>query len=286
MDPRTRLPMSVAASFDNFFLEGARRISAAPSQSLRDLLLPLLQMASESDVLRGDSLGHWRSGDDLFFLPRFVFQRTQKAKPRIKVGIFAGFHGDEAGGIFGLIELIRALEANPPIGREYQLWLYPVCNPSGYADGTRESRAGRDLNREFWKNSTEPEVHLLEMELRVHRFNGIISLHCDDASDGVHGFVGGVSMSQYLLKPALAAAERALPLNSASQINGFHVINGIIASREDGAFRAPPEQRAAPFEIALEVPQRAPLPLQAHAFLFALHEILATYRRISFAEEA
>ena len=68
-------------------------------------------------------------------------------------------------GILGLIQLIRALDAHPPVGREYQLWLYPVCNPSGYADGTRQSRSGRDLNCEFWKNSAEPEVQLLEKKL-------------------------------------------------------------------------------------------------------------------------
>ena len=267
--------------FDKFFLERAHAVPESPLQSLRDLLLPLLQLVSESDVLRADSLGYLRSGGDLFFLPRFVFQRTHRVKPRIKVGIFAGLHGDEPGSIFGLIELIRALDAHPPVGREYQLWLYPVCNPSGYADGTRESRGGRDLNREFWKNSAEPEVQLLERELREHRFNGIISLHCDDHSDGLRGSVEGTSMSQYLLKPALAAAERALASIAAPRINGFHALNGTIASREDGAFQAPPEQKTAPFEIVLEVPRRAPLQLQAHAFLFALHEILATYRRIS-----
>ena len=272
--------------FDRFVLDQAPATPGPLSQSLRDLLLPLLQLVSESDVLRADSLGYWRSGGDPFFLPRFVFQRTQNAKPRINVGIFAGIHGDEPGGILGLIQLIRALDAHPPIGREYQLWLYPVCNPSGYADGTRRSRGGRDLNREFWKNSAEPEVQLLERELRLHRFNGIISLHCDDVSDCMRGFVNGASMSQYLLKPALAAAERALSSNAASRIDGFHAFNGIIAAREDGALQAPPEQKAAPFEIVLQAPQRAPLQLQAHAFLFALHEILASYRRISFAAEA
>jgi hypothetical protein len=102
------------------------------------------------------------------------------------------------------------------------------------------------LNREFWKNSAEPEVQLLERELRLHRFNGIISLHCDDVSDGMRGFVNGASMSQYLLKPALAAAERALPSNAASRINGFHAFNGIIASREDGAFRPHPSKERHP----------------------------------------
>jgi len=237
---------SLTPIFDKFFLSGAHAVFEPRSPSLRDLLLPLLQLVSESDSLRADSLGYWRSGGDLFFLPRFVFQRTEWAKPRIKVGIFAGLHGDEPGGILGLIELIRALDAHPSVGREYQLWLYPVCNPSGYADGTRQSRGGRDLNREFWKDSAEPEVQLWERELQGHRFNGIISLHCDDVTDGVRGFVNGTSTSQYLLKPALAAAERALPSNAASRINGFHALNGSIASREDGAFQAPPEQKRRP----------------------------------------
>ena len=77
------------------------------------------------------------------------------------------------------------------MGRNYQLWLYPLCNPGGYMDGTRESRSGKDLNRKFWKNSSELEVQLLEKEISKQRFNGIISLHCDDTSYGVYGFGGG-----------------------------------------------------------------------------------------------
>jgi murein peptide amidase A len=89
---------SLTPIFDKFFLSGAHAVFEPRSPSLRDLLLPLLQLVSESDSLRADSLGYWRSGGDPFFLPRFVFQRKQNAKPRIKVGIFAGLHGDEPGG--------------------------------------------------------------------------------------------------------------------------------------------------------------------------------------------
>ena len=89
------------------------------------------------------------------------------------------------------MQLARALECYPEMGRNYQLWLYPLCNPGGYMDGTRESRSGKDLNRQFWKNSSELEVQLLEKEISKQRFNGIISLHCDDTSYGVYGFGGG-----------------------------------------------------------------------------------------------
>ena len=175
--------------------------------SVHDLLAPLGKLVVQSEVLRADSLGFWRSGEDCCSYPVFFFQRRKVHKPRIKVGIFAGIHGDEPGSVLGLMQLARALECYPEMGRNYQLWLYPLCNPGGHMDGTRESRSGKDLNRQFWKNSSELEVQLLEKEISKQRFNGIISLHCDDTSYGVYGFGGG-ALNERLLKQGLAAAER------------------------------------------------------------------------------
>jgi protein MpaA len=257
-----------------------------PQAKLRELLAPLFDLISESECLRAVSLGPWRLGDDLYVLPRFVFQRTPSVRTRIKLGIFAGIHGDEPASVLGLIDLVQALHAEPPVGRGYQLWLYPLCNPSGFVDGTRHSRSGKDLNREFWRDSPEPEVRLLEAELRREKFDGLISLHTDDTTDGVYGFVGGATLTEHLLKPALAAAERALPINAASEIDGFHAVNGIIHSRYDGILCAPAEQRPPPFEIILETPQHAHTSAQRGAFVLALRAILTEYRSvISFASD-
>jgi protein MpaA len=268
------------------FMPSSRARRLEPHVKIRELLLPLFNMVSESVCLRADSLGPWRSEGELFVLPRFVFQRTATKKSRIKLGIFAGIHGDEPAGVQGLIEFVRALHAEPPAGRDYQLWLYPLCNPTGYVDGTRHSRSGKDLNREFWQGSPEPEVRYLEEEMRRENFDGLISLHTDDTTDGVYGFVGGATLTEHLLKPALAAAERALPTNAASEIDGFHAVNGIIHSRYDGILCAPAGQRPAPFEIILETPQHARTSAQKSAFLLALRAILTEYRRvISFASD-
>jgi protein MpaA len=255
------------------------RQASRAGRSVHDLLAPLVKLVAQSQVLRADSLGCWRSGEDLLFLPRFFFQRRKVHKPRIKVGIFAGIHGDEAGSVLGLMQLARALECYPEMGRNYQLWLYPLCNPGGYIDGTRESRSGKDLNRQFWRNSSELEVQLLEKEISKQRFNGIISLHCDDTSYGVYGFGGG-ALNERLLKQGLAAAERALPRNTAAQIDGFRASHGMIESRYDGILSARADQRPAPFEIILETPHHAPMRQQGHAFLFGLHAILAEYRQL------
>ncbi|MEA3188746.1 MAG: hypothetical protein QOD99_2576 [Chthoniobacter sp.] len=251
-----------------------------PRPTIKELLLPLFIQVGTSTTLRADSLGFWRAGEDRFWLPRFAFQRTQIVKPRITLGLFAGIHGDETAGILGLIDLVRELESEPNFAREFQLWIYPMCNPSGYVDGTRHGRCGLDLNRQFWKNSPEPEVNLLEEEIRRRRFDGIISLHSDDTSEGVYGFVRGATLTRHLLAPALAAAEAALPRNNNDHIDGFHAVEGIIHSGYGGILSAPPDAHPAPFEIVLETPHHAAVDLQRKAFVLALRAILSEYRRL------
>ena len=250
------------------------------SSIIKETLLPLFLLAGESDTLRADSLGFWRVGDERFWLPRFTFRRTQIKKHRIKIGVFATIHGDEPAGLFGLIDFLRQLSDDPMLGRDYDLRIYPLCNPTGFVDGTRHSRSGVDLNREFWKNSSEPEVNLLEKELFSQRFDGLIALHSDDTSEGVYGFIKGATLAEHLLKPSLAAAAHLLPTNSASQIDGFHAMEGIIRSGYPGILAAPPDTHPTPFEIILETPALAPMKLQREAFVLALTAILAEYRRM------
>jgi hypothetical protein len=253
---------------------------------IKKLLLPLFVQVAISDTLRADSLGFWRVEEERFWLPRFVFQRTPQIKKRIKIAIFAGIHGDETAGIQGLMDFVRELDEDPELGRDYQLFLYPICNPTGYLQGTRHSRSGRDLNREFWRGSDEPEVKLLEEEIQRQQFDGIIALHSDDTSDGVYGFVSGSVLAEHLLKPALAAAEAALPRNQRAKIDGFHAIEGIIYSGYGGILSAPPGVTPAPFEIVLETPHLASPKLQRETFVLALKAILLKYRQlISYAAD-
>jgi hypothetical protein len=257
-------------------------------RSIKKLLLPLfLQVGTTAESLRADSAGFWHVGEERYWLPRLVFRGGKETGDEtIRLAIFAGLHGDEPAGVHALVDLLRALEADPWMGRAYRIHLYPLCNPTGYEDGTRHSRSGADLNREFWRGSLEPEIAILERELLLHKFHGIISLHSDDTSDGVYGFVRGATLTQHLLKPALAAAEAALPVNQAAIIDGFHAIDGIIHTAYHGILTAPPGSSPAPFEIILESPHHAPMELQRRAFVLALTEILRHYRRlISYAAD-
>ena len=202
----------------------------------------------------------------------------------MRIGIFAMIHGDEPESGLGLVRFLQGLVRRPEMAEGFIIEAYPLCNPTGYADGTRHVRGGKDLNREFWRDSAEPEVRLLEGELLRHRFHGIISLHCDDTSAGLYGFLSGRNSSEVLsgnlLEPALRAAEEFLPRNVAAEIDGFHACGGVLKTCYDGVLRAPDHGGLPPFEITFETPQRAPADRQVEAFNSALITILAEYRQL------
>ncbi len=247
-------------------------------RALDRLLSQLDQLAENSDYLIRKPFGRFESAGRSYTMPRYVFLGPTGGGDTIRIGIFATIHGDEPEGALALTRLVAALEKNPELAKGYCLLLYPVCNPTGFEDNTRHSRNGRDLNREFWKESTEPEVRLLETEIWLHAFDGIITLHADNTSDGLYGYVAGAVLAENLLEPALREAERFLPRNQQRQIDGFAARNGVISQSYPGVLRAPVNMSRPPFEITLETPQKAPLHRQVEAFSVALQTILVELR--------
>ena len=218
------------------------------------------------------------------FVPKLVCKPT-RGQDTLKIGIFAGLHGDEAAGTLTSYELMRWAWNDPIELQDYELHIYPICNPTGRSKGTRHSQSGVDLNREFWTGSQEPEVRYLESELLREEYDGIISLHSDDQSDGLYGFVSGIILSEHVLQPALAAASSVLPLNENHHIDGFNARQGIIKEGYKGVLSAPPELPFRPLEIVFETPALAPMRKQVKANVIAVKTILAEYRRlVSYAE--
>ena len=254
-------------------------------RSLADLLAPLDQLAANSPNLVVNHEARFESGGESYVLPRYLFVGPKGGDTPIRLGIFAGVHGDEPEGSHALVQFIKLLEARPELAAGYYLSLYPVCNPTGFEDNTRHSRTGKDLNREFWRNSAEPEVKLLESELTSRSFQGIISLHTDDTSDGFYGIVRGATLTKHLIEPALQAAEKFLPRDRRAVIDGFNARNGVIRDCYDGILSAPPRSRPRPFEIILETPQPPPEYLKVCALTLALQTILAEYSKfIAYAQ--
>src|SRR5882724_7978532 len=141
------------------------------------LLAPLDALAENSPHFISKSLGQFESGGQSYRLPRYVYLGPRGGGETIRIGIFATIHGDEPEGALALSRFVTLLESNREIAKGYALFLYPVCNPTGFEDNTRHSRHGKDLNREFWNESAEPEIRWLESEIWTHAFDGIVTLH-------------------------------------------------------------------------------------------------------------
>jgi protein MpaA len=251
---------------------------ATEKRSVARLLEPLDRIAESSRHLLSKSLGQFESHGVNYSLPRYLYVGPRGGGDIIRIGIFATIHGDEPEGALALGRLLAALDQKPELAQGYALFIYPVCNPTGFEDNTRHARSGKDLNREFWQQSSQPEVRFLESEIWMQAFHGIVTLHSDDTSDGLYGFVKGAILSQHLLEPALLEAGRILPRNYREVIDGFNARSGIIHDGYQGMLQSIPGLPQPPFEITLETPQKAPLHRQVDALVVALQTILVEYR--------
>jgi murein peptide amidase A len=260
------------ASAHYFVVENGRR-------SIRTFLEPL----QHAHDIQFDQLGAYEIGAENYSLPRFTLRGPNSGDP-IRIGIFAAIHGDEPAGALAASKFLLDLANAAEIAENFLLQVYPICNPTGFEDNTRCSRRGRDLNREFWRASVEPEIVILEHELRTSHFSGIIQLHADDTSEGLYGFVRGHTLTENLLRPALTEAGKILPRNINAIIDGFAARDGIIYDHYEGVLAAPTRMDPVPFEIILETPHHAAMDSQIEALVAAMRTILSEYRRlISFA---
>lgn len=229
-------------------------------------------------LLRRESAGEFVVDGRRHEIPRMVFSGPLQGQSAIRLGLFAGLHGDEPAGVEALVLFLDELIRDPSRARGYELHIYPVTNPTGYEKNTRHNAAGKDLNREFWRGSSQPEVHILEAELRARQFYGIISLHADDTCTGLYGYAHDRLLNEALLRPALIASEQILPRDLRPMIDGFSAKEGVIHQCFTGVLAAPPEQRPQPFDVIFETPALEPVDVQARAAAVALQAILDEYR--------
>lgn len=222
---------------------------------------------------------HVKEAPDGRLLPRYRWVDPH-GTPAYRIGIFAGIHGDEQSGVVAAVQLLHQLAADPRHGRFHELFVYPVCNSWGFDANRREGESGKDLNRCFWGETEEPEVRLLEQELRAKRFDGIIALHADDTSEGIYGYVNGSTLTRHLLEPSLRAAASILPRDDRPEIDTHPAESSIITGGYAGILSAPPDQHPKPFEIVFETPHHAPFGMQVEAHLAALKEILRLFPQI------
>ena len=244
------------------------------------LLTPMALLEERSPHLWARKLPPIEDRGESPALQRYLFVAPfPETQPKVaRLGIFGAIHGDEIEGPLALGQFLSGLATSPQAASGFFLHLYPVCNPSGLETCNRLSSRGKDLDREFWRGSAEPEVQALEAELTRRAFDGIISLRSEASATKFAGLVNHEPLSDLLLGAALDAAETFLPV--------LRRVNGERRYLRPGMLQSPPHATRRPFEIALASPRTAPLHLQTEAFSAALLAILSEYNRIQSTVEA
>ncbi|MEI7732845.1 MAG: hypothetical protein WCO56_24955 [Verrucomicrobiota bacterium] len=252
-------------------------VPTRPLRSLADALVPLEQLAKTSESLLAQPLGGFTVDGQTYTVPRYVFIGPKGGGDPIRLGLFGGIHGDVAAGVHALSGLLAWLHINPELATDYYLFVYPLCNPTGYEDRSQHSRSGKDLDRESWSESKEPELQLLQAELSRQPFHGLVELHAQKNSPEFLGYTSSSTLAQHVLEPAISAAGHVLGQQSHRPANS-KLSAGKIVNRTKPYWRLARTKSPAPFEIRLEVPYLVEPQLQQEAFTVGLLTFLAEYK--------
>ncbi|MCD6052531.1 MAG: peptidase [Verrucomicrobia bacterium] len=100
----------------------AKSLMSCPpaSRSLAKLMAPLDELTKNSSSLL-DLNDPQLTGQPAIssVLPRYLHLGPQGGDAPIRIGIFAGIHGDEPAGSYAVVKLLQLLEQNPQLAQGY-----------------------------------------------------------------------------------------------------------------------------------------------------------------------
>jgi len=254
-------------------------LSDQPNVTQR-FLKPLLDAVENSEYLLGGSVGQFTVEHNLFQIPRFIFMGPTGGGDTIRLGIFAGLHGDDPAGAEAIVEFLRELELAPQAARGCHIYAYPICNPIGFAARSRSQTTGEDLAGHFWSGSSQPVVYYLERELGVHRFHGVISLRTANHAGGFSVDTKSDVLNRALAQPALQASRELSPGRQSGDEPNAGLLQASPGPSMPNFHTATDKLSPAPFELHIGIPGDFPPPAQIQGTVGALKSILDSYRSL------
>jgi hypothetical protein len=151
------------------------------------MLVARLRAVAVEKSLKISTLGILDDGSQIHLLES---QPKRGDVPRILVA--AGFHGEECGGVWGVLHFLEQTPAKKL--ERLHLSFIPVANPTGFSNRLRHNIWGESPNCGFCHRKIgEPEpsrdgrILIQNLNLLVHRAgNGFLSLHEDDEQTGFY----------------------------------------------------------------------------------------------------
>ncbi|MDR1191420.1 MAG: hypothetical protein LBK60_07135 [Verrucomicrobiales bacterium] len=204
-------------------------------------------------------------------IERYVFIGPESTHHPFRLAFFGGLRGDDRFSARAFAEFARDLIDAPELATGFHLYFYPVTAPSQYGDGP-VAVGGGNLFADLWRDSPLPEPYLVERELAVVQFHGVIALlgldHLGGLAVQLHG--SWSSLQEALVQPVLA---------DAAQCHALAPVGDWVATRRQ-SLTSGGVLRPKPFELSVKIPLTTPAREQARTLRVTLHSILRHYRAV------
>lgn len=199
-------------------------------------------------------------------IPRYVFVGDQPGESEIRLGIFAGLRGDDNAGPNAIRDFIDDLVAFPGLGSAFRIYAYPIVNPVGIETETPLKQADRNSTNKTGRKLKSPLAYLIERELFVVQFQGLIVIHTTDEIEGLQATVHGANLHDVLVSPIVSSLRSLIPTTDDP------VLDSSLFLTADAGLK----QR--PFELTLRIASSGWQPLYSLGLRIALHTVLEHYR--------
>jgi murein peptide amidase A len=199
-------------------------------------------------------------------IPRYVFVGDQPGESEIRLGIFAGLRGEDNAGARAIAEFIDDLVSIPSLGSAFRIYAYPTANPLSYTAGAPRKETDRPGAHPSGRKLKLSEVELIEREIFVVQFHGIVIIHTTDEPEGLQAAVYGANLHETLVSPILSSLEPLFPTAELPDLDSSFSLTADAALKQK------------PFELALGIPRSGWRGLYSMGLRIALHTAVEQYR--------
>lgn len=242
--------------------------AATPSISaeLNARLGALYTLAQRSEHVFASPVGPFQHRARLFNLPRFAYFGPHTSDESPRLAFYAGENRSDLRGTLSLLHLVERFALDPVVGHGLNLSFFPLLD----IIGEPTDAPARQLAHEHWGFSPQPEIALLEKDIRLRSYHGFVRMV--SATDDLVGVRLRSRSALGTLGTELITSEDVAPWQVRFEAEELQTepASGPLTVGDDLPYL--------PFELTLALPADWPQPLTDAATVSILTRFLERYR--------
>ena len=166
-----------------------------------------------------------------------IYRATINPEKSKSIFIVGGIHGNEIGGITGIMDYL----SRGKFPKDITLEFFPILNPTGFISNNRFTDDGNDLNRDMCHRIKQPEVKsILELAKKI-KPSLFWTLHEDESTDGFYSYYSDEDKKS-LWDKCVREASSYFPILD-GEIHGDKCINGLISHPNKKRIESEPKHK-------------------------------------------